>query len=110
MLGLYEKSISSHRGVTYYWTNEIMSAVSLVFLPGLTADHRLFEAQLLFFKEEFKVLVWDCPCHGKSRPYDAFSYANISDELNRILETECVDDSPVLYRSASCQGSRFHFD
>ena len=53
MLGLYEKTVSSDRGVTYYWTNAVKSTVSLVFLPGLTADHRLFESQLLFFKEKF---------------------------------------------------------
>ena len=110
MLGLYEKSISSHRGVTYYWTNEIMSAVSLVFLPGLTADHRLFEAQLLFFKEEFKVLVWDCPCHGKSRPYDAFSYANVSDELDRILEAECVDQAVFIGQSLGGMIAQYYID
>ena len=48
MPGLNEKNISSDHGTTYYWTNGIESAVSLVFLPGLSADHRLFEPQLLF--------------------------------------------------------------
>ena len=110
MLGLYEKSVSSNRGSTYYWTNEIMSAVSLVFLPGLTADHRLFEPQLLFFKEAFKVLVWDCPCHGKSRPYDTFSYANISDELNRILETECVDKAVFIGQSLGGMIAQYYID
>ncbi len=110
MLGLCEKTTSSDRGLTYYWTNEIKSAVSLVFLPGLTADHRLFESQLLFFKEEFKVLVWDCPCHGKSRPYDTFSYANVSDELNRILETECVDHAVFIGQSLGGMIAQYYID
>ena len=67
MIELYEKSVSSQRGTTYYWTNEIESVVSLVFLPGLTADHRLFESQLSVFKNAFKVLVWDCPGHRSER-------------------------------------------
>ncbi|MBR3167455.1 MAG: alpha/beta hydrolase [Erysipelotrichaceae bacterium] len=110
MLGLNEKTVSSSRGSTYYWTNEIKSAVSLVFLPGLTADHRLFEPQLLFFKEDYKVLVWDCPCHGKSRPYETFSYANISEELNRILETECVDQAVFIGQSLGGMIAQYYID
>ena len=63
MIELYEKSVSSQRGTTYYWTNEIESVVSLVFLPGLTADHRLFEPQFLFFNESYGL---DLPWHGQS--------------------------------------------
>ncbi len=110
MLGLYEKTVSSDRGLTYYWTNEIESAVSLVFLPGLTADHRLFEPQLSFFRDAFKVLVWDCPCHGKSRPYEAFSYANVSDELNRILETERVDRAVFIGQSLGGMIAQYYID
>ena len=110
MLGLNEKTVSSSRGLTYYWTNEIKSSVSLVFLPGLTADHRLFEPQLLFFKEEFKVLVWDCPCHGKSRPYDSFSYANVSEELNCMLETERVDQAVFIGQSLGGMIAQYYID
>lgn len=110
MPGLNEKYISSGHGTTYYWTNEIESAVSLVFLPGLSADHRLFESQLLFFRDKFKVLVWDCPCHGKSRPYDSFSYANVSDELNHILETECVDQAVFIGQSLGGMIAQYYID
>ena len=110
MPGLNEKNISSDHGTTYYWTNEIESAVSLVFLPGLSADHRLFEPQLLFFWDKIKVLVWDCPCHGKSRPYDSFSYANVSDELNRILETECVDQAVFIGQSLGGMIAQYYID
>ncbi len=110
MIGLHEKSVSSAHGTTYYWTNEIQSAVSLVFLPGLTADHRLFESQLSFFKDKFKVLVWDCPCHGRSRPYDAFSYANVSEELEHILETECVDKAVFIGQSLGGMIAQYYID
>ena len=36
----------------------------LVFLPGLTADHRLFEKQTDFFEDKYRLFVWDAPGHG----------------------------------------------
>ncbi len=110
MDGLKEKKVSSNRGTTYYWTNEIESAVSLVFLPGLTADHRLFESQIVFFKDDFKVLVWDCPCHGMSKAYDEFTYANVISELNRILENECVDNAVFVGQSLGGMIAQYYID
>lgn len=110
MNGLKEKTISSNHGTTYYWTNEVESAVSLVFLPGLTADHRLFESQIAFFKDEFKVLVWDCPCHGLSRPYDEFSYANVTGELYSILEKERVDKAVFIGQSLGGMIAQYYID
>ena len=37
------KSIVSQRGRTYYWTERGDSPLTLVFLPGLTANHHLFD-------------------------------------------------------------------
>lgn len=96
MTGLHEKSVSSKHGITYYWTNVIKSDIALVLLPGLTADHQLFETQISCFEDEFKVLVWDCPCHGKSRPYDEFTYANVCNELDSILKIEGIAEPYLL--------------
>lgn len=41
----------------------------LVFLPGLTADHRLFEKQVEHFIDKARLFVWDPPSHGESRPF-----------------------------------------
>ena len=110
MDGLKEKTVSSNHGTTYYWTNEIESAISLIFLPGLTVDHRLFESQLVFFKDEFKVLVWDCPCHGLSRPYDKFSYTNVVNELHDILEKECIDNAVFIGQSLGGMIAQYYID
>lgn len=40
----------------------------LVFLPGLTANHRLFEKQVEHFIDKARLFVWDPPSHGESRP------------------------------------------
>mgnify|MGYP004464450743 FL=1 len=42
----------------------------LVFLPGLTADHRLFNPQIAAFEGKANFLVWDAPSHGESRPFE----------------------------------------
>lgn len=40
-----EKQHNTAQGAIHYWTNDIRpERQSLVFLPGLTADHRLFDS------------------------------------------------------------------
>ncbi len=58
-------------GTISYWVNEgVESEFTLIFLPGLTADHRLFDKQVEYFKDKCRVLVWDAPGHGLSRPFE----------------------------------------
>lgn len=95
-----EKSILSQRGRTYYWTNDRNSPFSLVFLPGLTANHHLFDRQTEAFSEQYKILVWDAPAHGKSRPYQDFSYANAAEELKSILDIEGITRVVLVGQSA----------
>lgn len=65
-----KKTYSTEMGIITYWTNELIkNRMTLVFLPGLTADHRLFTSQMEYFEDKFNVLVWDAPGHGESRPF-----------------------------------------
>ena len=66
-----EKLFETPCGKIHYWTNEkkAESDKTLVFLPGLTADHRLFDKQIGFFEERYRVLVWDPPEHAASWPF-----------------------------------------
>ena len=95
-----EKSILSQRGRTCYWTNNKHSPISLVFLPGLTANHHLFDRQTEVFCQQYKILVWDAPAHGKSRPYQDFSYAHAAEELKTILDTEGITRVVLVGQSA----------
>lgn len=64
----------------------------LVFLPGLSADHRLFEKQTEHFAPSWKCLVWDPPAHGESRPFRLdFTLDDLTEYLHRILEKEGID-------------------
>ena len=63
----------------------------LVFLPGLSADHRLFERQTEYFAQSWNCLVWDPPAHGESRPFGLdFTMDNLAGYLHQILEKEGI--------------------
>lgn len=88
-------------GNIYYWTNLIdKEKITLVFLPGLTADHRLFEKQLEYFEYKYNVFVWDAPGHNHSWPFD-FNF-NLEDKakwLNDILEKEGIKYPVIVGQS-----------
>lgn len=87
---MIEKTFNTAFGKIHYWTVPGKDeAVSLVFLPGLSADHRLFDKQVDFFKSKFRLLVWDAPAHGKSKPFSLkFSMKDCAEYLHEILQQE----------------------
>lgn len=95
-----EKYITSEYGRVYYWINDIKSDYTLVFLPGLSASHDLFESQIEYFSKDYSVLVWDAPAHGKSRPYQNFSYDRAKDELKKIFDSEGILKVILIGQSA----------
>ena len=84
-------------GTIHYWTNTVLpERKTLVFLPGLTADHRLFEKQIDAFEREFNILTWDAPGHAASRPFRLdFSLMDKAVWLYEILRKEGITH-PVL--------------
>jgi len=94
---MIEKTYETRCGTIHYWTNEgVESAVSLVFLPGLTADHRLFDKQVEYFEKKVRLLVWDAPAHASSWPFDfSFDLGDKARWLDGILQKEDFV-SPVL--------------
>ena len=55
---MIERSYETPCGVIRYWTNEGVDSKAVpVFLPGLSADHRLFDKQIAFFEAGYRVLV-----------------------------------------------------
>lgn len=99
---MIEKTIYSQKGKIFYWISRHPeeTAPVIVFLPGLTANHHLFDLQTEYFSSDFTVLVWDAPAHGKSRPYADFSYTYLAEELRRILATEKIEKAILVGQSA----------
>ena len=49
-----ERTYTTPLGKIHYWVHLISpNAITLVFLPGLTADHRLFEKQIVYFEGKY---------------------------------------------------------
>ena len=94
---MIEKRYETPCGTICYWVNEIDPLrTTLVFLPGLTADHHLFDKQIEAFENEYNLLTWDAPGHASSRPFRLdFSLMQKAEWLHDILKTEGIDQ-PIL--------------
>jgi pimeloyl-ACP methyl ester carboxylesterase len=91
-----EKTFQTRCGTIHYWVNEKDSPLCLIFLPGLTADHRLFDKQTAYFADKVRVLVWDAPAHAASWPFDfSFDLRDKALWLDGILAQEGID-APVI--------------
>ena len=92
-----EKTYPTSCGTIHYWINEILpDRKTLVFLPGLTADHHLFDKQIEAFENEFNLFTWDAPGHAASRPFElTFTLMDKSAWLHDILEKEGIHQ-PIL--------------
>ena len=91
-----EKIHQTDSGNIHYWlTPGNPEQPWLVFLPGLTADHYLFDKQIPAFPD-YNRLVWDAPGHAASRPFALnFSMDDMARYLHEILEAEGIQN-PVL--------------
>ena len=95
------KIYSTPKGDIYYWTDfTAPDPLTLVLLPGLTADHRLFGLQVKAFVGRYRLLVWDAPGHGASRPFPLnFSLRDQAVWLHGILEQEGIQSFCLVGQS-----------
>lgn len=99
---MLRKRFETSLGSICYWSSEKKadSCCTLVFLPGLTADHRLFEQQTAYFEKQYRVFVWDAPGHGESWPFElSFTLMDKARWLDDILETEHIDHPVIIGQS-----------
>ena len=95
---MLERMYATPCGKIRYWVgkNAAHPSPQLVFLPGLTADHRLFEKQLERFEGQYPVLVWDAPGHAGSWPFElTLTLMDKARWLKEILDEEGFD-APIL--------------
>ena len=95
---MIEKTFQTPSGDVHYWVNvdsdawvQAAKQPALVLLPGLTADHRLFDKQVDEFAETHRVITWDAPGHLGSRPFALdFSLVDKARWVHDILQREGV--------------------
>ncbi len=92
------KTLPGAGGTVHYWT---MGAGEqcILFTHGATMDKGLFQPQMDYFSKRYKVISWDVPAHGKSRPYRGFSLPNAARELVNILDAENIEAAHLVGQS-----------
>lgn len=91
-LKMQHKLISAPGGTVHYWISKKETASDcIVFTHGLTADHTMFEKQLVYFSKNYTIILWDVPMHGLSKPYRQFSYRDTAKILHGILRKENIE-------------------
>lgn len=89
-----ERRFTTERGTVRYWTSDVVEKTTqpwMVFLPGLLANHHIFDEQVQRFAEEWNCLVWDAPGHGASRPFQMdFTMDDLAEILAGILAQEDI--------------------
>lgn len=100
MIEMKERTYKTKSGTIHYWINIVDDAITLVFLPGLTADHRLFDKQIEYFKNKYNIFVWDAPAHASSWPFEFdFSLEDKAKWLCEILEHESITKPVIIGQS-----------
>lgn len=96
-----EKLYRTQNGDIHYWINDFdNNKPSLIFLPGLTADHRLFDKQVEYFSDKCHLLVWDAPGHAASYPFRLdFTLMDKAVWLDEILRKEGISDPIIVGQS-----------
>ncbi len=82
-----EKLTITENGKVFYLISDSWDEQreTIFFFHGLTADHTMFEAQLDYFEGKYNLIAWDAPCHGKSRPFDKFSFDITTEIILQIM-------------------------
>lgn len=96
------KSYQTPNGKICYWVGDKTSDdnMTLVFLPGLTADHRLFDKQIEYFEDKYAVFVWDAPGHADSFPFEmTFSLMDKAKWLDEIFVAENIQNPVIIGQS-----------
>ena len=98
---MMEKVYHTDHGPIHYWLDvPEFSQMTLVFLPGLTADHRLFDKQIEYFRGRYNVFTWDAPGHAASWPFRLdFSLLDKARWLETILKSEDIQRPVIIGQS-----------
>jgi pimeloyl-ACP methyl ester carboxylesterase len=95
---MQHKTLTNARGTVHYWTNE-HTGEPILFTHGATMEHGMFQHQMEHFASDYKVISWDVPLHGLSRPYKDFSLQHATDDLIQVLDAEGIAQAHLVGQS-----------
>ncbi len=109
---MIEKVLKTELGSINYWVNRVDDCKTwLVFLPGLTADHHLFDMQISEFEDKYNCLTWDAPGHAVSRPFRLeFSLEDKADFLHEIFQQEGIEKTVLIGQSMGGYVAQMYMD
>lgn len=113
MSSIRESSYVTAQGTIHYWVNDTAgtNAPWLVFLPGLTANHHLFDSQMEHFAGKANCLVWDPPAHSASRPFALdFTLDDMAIMLHELLTSEGISHPVLVGQSMGGYVSQAYLD
>jgi 3-oxoadipate enol-lactonase len=74
--------LESDVGSVYYEVHGPEDAPAVMFLHGVAMDHRTFDHQVAALSDQYRVIVWDMPYHGRSSGIDkGLSFARTAADL-----------------------------
>ena len=82
------RTLETEKGKVAYWVSDPWEEGrrTLFFLHGLTADHTMFAFQEEYFSSFYNLILWDAPGHGKSRPYEDYSFGEAAEAIKGVLD------------------------
>ncbi len=100
-MDLHEQMMETPHGNVAYWVGGSADSAgpALVFLHGLTADHTMFAAQVEAFAPTYRVVLWDAPGHGASRPCKPVSMEEAAADMVAILKHESIERAVLVGQS-----------
>ena len=96
-----ESILKTEDGNIHYWLSNhfVNNKPTLFFLHGMTGDHSMFQKQVDYFSDKYNILLWDAPAHGKSRPYNNFTYEKAAIAIKNIFDLNKIESAIFVGQS-----------
>jgi pimeloyl-ACP methyl ester carboxylesterase len=95
---LHKKKLKTKEGEIHYWVGG-KGSQWIIFTHGATMDHGLYSCQAEYFASQYRIIVWDCPGHGRSRPSSNISLEYAAQQLLNIMDQEGVEKANLVGQS-----------
>lgn len=99
-VNLTEHILERHGSPIHYWVGGPSGAKPIIFTHGALVDHMMFAEQVNVLINQYRVVLWDMPGHGLSRPIgDRFTVPGAMEDLIAITEKEKFDKAIYVGQS-----------